>query len=436
MFKKYIQKLNIYTVLVLAIILFAIIVFAKNSNDYFETFTTADEAATFNNITKWKFDKTDPTQSWDEWHAIKQNGFNTSCKDLGLTTPNSKMTISFMFRCDSGSTHWRNIFHFTTSGENYGDTESRIPAMWVFPDSTNRLHIRYSTNRSSNDGHDDVVRPMNVPEFLSFVFDDHTFSFYVDGTFVFSESYYYIIKRQPNTTFYIGDPWYYTNDLFIKNFTIYNGALTGQNISDIYSDLTKVPVGTAANLMKLARNFENISKPSWIFPETEKEFRSIRYATVPWADLKIPDFKNMAFSFWINLVGEVQDNYGFFYLLGKNTGSDRSDRPLSIEMAVKNGELCVRNIHDLVNYYFKTPISKPTWITVSFSPGAEHFYVNGWPTGSSISNNKYAPPGETSLLVLGQGAKGIFIKDLKFYDHSLTETGISTLYQGLTKELV
>ena len=180
---------------------------------------------------------------------------------------------------------------------------------------------------------------------------------------------------------------------------------------------------TAINIRNLLRIFPNEAKPSWIYPKTKHEYKEITaYTAIPWSELNIPDNNNMAVSFWIYAGDNVVDNYGFFVLL-----INSQSIPIYVS---KNKTLVIKNIRDgsdiNVSVGSKT---MPTWVTVSFSPGVQNVYANGVFTHSSTTTSSFLPPDEKSKLILGQGAKGIYVKDLKFYDHSLTEEGISLLYK-------
>lgn len=72
-------------------------------------------------------------------------------RDMNFTQYDN-MSISFFMQINSGATNWRNIFHFTQDGENWGIKGRRIPAMWIFPDNTTNMHIRFSTDTDQNDG--------------------------------------------------------------------------------------------------------------------------------------------------------------------------------------------------------------------------------------------------------------------------------------------
>ncbi len=261
MLKKYMRKMNIYTVLFLATIILCVMLFLKNYNSLLEKFgSELEDTSAFDipNIKKWKYDKTNETQKWNEWSVIKRNGYSQKFSELQFKQENSKMTVVFMFHCQGAIVDdWRNIFHFTNTNENFTEIINskgnkdiqhgdRIPAVWLWPKGNN-LHIRFSTENSGNDGYDYLTpRPMNIPELVCMVFDENKFTLYMNGSMKHSETYNNIGKRNEDCIFYIGDKWHNAyDDLFVKNFTLYDGALTAENISAIYNSVGRGPVGVS-----------------------------------------------------------------------------------------------------------------------------------------------------------------------------------------------
>ena len=206
--------------------------YAKSINSFFD----------IPNIKNWKFDNTDTTQRWDNWYVLKKPGFKKNFKDLGFTTPNVKMTIVFMLHCQAGSTvNYRTLFHFSNTDENI----YRSPAAWIQPDNTNKITMSFDGSIAVYNKMEE--RPMNIPELISIVIDSTSYSVYINDKLIRSTILTQPLQtRGPNCVFYIGDMWYSAdNNVFVKNFTLYDGVLTAQNISDIYNSTTKGRTGIA-----------------------------------------------------------------------------------------------------------------------------------------------------------------------------------------------
>jgi hypothetical protein len=160
------------TLFLLILIFFYIINYTKS---VFENFGGSSDAQAFNipNIKKWTFPES------NNWYKLKKSPLY-KFSDLGFTIPNSKLSISFLYTCLQGAGYWRNILRFSnrTDGNDW-DPEGRNPGLWVHPDNTNRLHFRFATNSSMNDGFDTVILPMGTPMLITFVIDGNTSSFYL-----------------------------------------------------------------------------------------------------------------------------------------------------------------------------------------------------------------------------------------------------------------
>lgn len=179
-------------------------------------------------LQKWQFSQS------DSWYAIKQNGYNMKMSDMKFSNYDD-ISISFLFFLKNKHSNWRNIFHFTNNADCCND--ERIPAMWVFPNNSSMLHIRFGTDGDGNNGINSADEvPLNTPILLTLVFSGNNFKFYIGSVKVYDGNFNNIHKRNANTTLHIGDPWY-TNDggILIKNFTVYNGSLTENDISNIVS---------------------------------------------------------------------------------------------------------------------------------------------------------------------------------------------------------
>ena len=193
------------------------------------------EKFTESKLNKWYFEPS------DNWYATKQNGYSIRIRDMGIR-PYKNMSISFLFKIKNVSTKWRNVFHFTNTGTNCCSNGSRIPAMWVFPDNTTQLHIRFSTSSSGNDGIDSGTKmALITPVLITLIFNGNKFKFYMNNTLISERDYNNITERDDNTLLYIGNPWdHQDGGVLIKNFTVFDGVL-GEN--DIAYMLDKIEGG-------------------------------------------------------------------------------------------------------------------------------------------------------------------------------------------------
>jgi len=245
---KFIKK-NIFLILIIIFILLLFYVFYYGKS-FIETFVdTANTSAAFNipTLTKWTFH-----DSSSDWFKLpgKGNEKKYMYNDLGFSNTDESfdsISISFLINIVSGLDKWRCIFHFNNTDKdccNFGD---RVPAMFVHPDNTTKFHIKYSTDTTGNDGIDpNILIPMATPTLITLVFNKNNFTFYVNGNSVTSIGYTDIYPRNKDTKIYIGDHFDgYGNDgnVLIKNFTIYDGALTETDVKNIYNKLNELSIG-------------------------------------------------------------------------------------------------------------------------------------------------------------------------------------------------
>lgn len=189
----------------------------------------------------------------DSWFTVIQNGYRIKIKDMKTSenvsiAPYENMSISFLLKLTSTSPNWRNVFHFSNDDRDWGGEGSRNPSLWIYPDNKTNLHIRIGTNSSNNDGRDTNVQMPIVPTrenpiLVTFVITKTNMKLFLDSTQIYSHNLNNTKPRTGETTFYLGDPWYNQNGgIQIKNFTVYDGVLTAEDINKMNDILT--PAGT------------------------------------------------------------------------------------------------------------------------------------------------------------------------------------------------
>ena len=216
-----------FIILLLVVILYLLYKYLLNKK-IIENFNedSTEMALTSPSIKKWMFNDS------KSWYTIKQNGFSKTMKDMGITANNTNLSIAFLLNITTIYGGWRNIFHF--SNDNDG---SRIPAMWIHGGQT-RFHIRFATNASTNDGIDTNpqynITP-NTPFLITLVFKGNNFKYYLNDKEIDSYTPGSIQSRSDSTKLYISDPWYNSEGIQIKNFTVYDGALSPSDVTSIFS---------------------------------------------------------------------------------------------------------------------------------------------------------------------------------------------------------
>ena len=233
-FRQLSNKL-LFLILILLIIVFLFYIFFKNI--IIENFGGSNDDVAFDipTLKKWSFEES------KSWYKILKGGYKKNFSELGFTTPNSKLSILFLFTNLKGTDYWRNIFRFTNTSNDCCNKGDRIPALWVRPDNNNNFHVRFSTDANGNDGIDTgILFPMGVPILIGLVFDGNTFTLYYNNIMAYNSTFNNIMARDSNTVLQIADSFYEQDgSLFIKNFTLYDGALTQTDINSIYDKLSQ-----------------------------------------------------------------------------------------------------------------------------------------------------------------------------------------------------
>ena len=177
----------------------------------------------------------------NDWYKIAPNGYIVPFSETGLTTPNSVMSIAFLYDSLQNSRNFRNIFRFYDNNADTGG--SRIPALFITP-NRNVLHFGFQTSspNSTNTILESPTLSLNIPYLISLVLTATTFAFYVNKTLITFQTYGSVTGRNANTRLVIGDRFYPSDgNLLIKDFTLYDGALTQTDVNNIYDNLTNMP---------------------------------------------------------------------------------------------------------------------------------------------------------------------------------------------------
>jgi hypothetical protein len=364
----------------------------------------------FANLKEWKF----PNSM--NWYTVSQNGYSIKMSDTGITLPTKQYSISFFYNLNAIKSSWTNIFHVTNTGNNYGSNGDRIPAVWVFPDQT-RFHIRMSTNDSINDGIDVEAAPLNNKILVTFLFDNNIFTMYINNTKKITKTFNNIATINPSALLYIGDPWHdHNKTVNIRDFTIYNGVLTADQISTIYIGGIK----------------------SWLFSKSIDWYKVVKNGySMKMSDtgLLLPA-KQYTISFMYNLTELNPDWNNVFHIT--NTGNNccvKGDRIPALW--VKPNE---------TNFYLKfstdddgndgidsieVPLNTKVLITLLFDNNTVTMYMNNDKKASKTFNN-IAPITSNALLYIGDpwyNSNGtINIRGFTIYDTVLSTNQIANNY--------
>lgn len=209
-------------------------------NSKIEKFGSSTDTVAFDRpaLTKWMH----PASKTNWLKLVDVENYRFS--DLGFTTPNRQMSVSFQYMCLEHATYWRNIFRFSNKNNgDDGDPDGRIPGLWVWPvdtpsrhfkpDKIHRLHFRVGSNSSWNDGVDTIELAMSTPMLITFVIDGNTVYYYLNNIQIYKGSFNGLKSRNSNAILKLCDSGG-NGKLLIKNLTFYDGVLTQLDINNIF----------------------------------------------------------------------------------------------------------------------------------------------------------------------------------------------------------
>jgi hypothetical protein len=175
--------------------------------------------------------------SSDLWITPTQN---TLIGDWSTTNIKNStiMTISFWLNITSLNPSWRNIFHVSGSNNDITNIGDRTPAVWIEPNITN-IHIRNDSTTTTNLGiFGSTFTPiLNTPIFVTIIYNTTILSLYINDnlsdTFTYSPG---MQEASSDAQFYISDPWYPSTGYQIKDFSLYDSALSTNDVKMIYME--------------------------------------------------------------------------------------------------------------------------------------------------------------------------------------------------------
>ena len=253
--KKWFNKYIISFLLFICFIFLLYNLFVKS----YEGLGLASDSNNLSNIKTWYFRKS------KSWYKIKSGVDFINFKDTGFSTNTPEITITFLYNNLMGKDYWRNIFHFTNTDNNCCGVGDRVPAIWVTPDNTNNFHITVSTKNNGNEWFNTNNNiPFSSPVFIGIVVQRNKIQYYINNTLIMTKNYDSdVLNRINKTILYIGDKWHNQDDasILIKDFTLYDAALTSSQINEVYSSMTDVnpPINNVMEAMTDANDNNGLS---------------------------------------------------------------------------------------------------------------------------------------------------------------------------------
>ena len=175
------------------------------------------------------------TPSLNKWYTPYINTL-VGKWDITKVKSSSNMTVSFWININNMNSDYTNIFHITNNNENMGTSGSRVPGMWLWPNST-KFMISNDIQQQNNAYLSTPEVKLNTPTFITITWNNRTVTYYNNGVAQATQSWNSpFILADSTANFYLRDIWYTNNvnNFEIKNFSFYDYALSQPDISYIY----------------------------------------------------------------------------------------------------------------------------------------------------------------------------------------------------------
>ena len=177
----------------------------------------------------------------DDWVNRVIPSYNIRCRNMGLSNNiNTTISISFLLLATQPSSNWRSIFHFTNGG-NCCSVGQRIPALFITLNNNNIHWTCDSTEQGNNHGYFGTIN-WGIPSLITVVISNNSeyIIIYQNKNKIVTRQLHFQ-PRNPNTILYLGDDPTLVHDtsntVFIKNFTVFDGALSDTEVNNIYDAL-------------------------------------------------------------------------------------------------------------------------------------------------------------------------------------------------------
>jgi hypothetical protein len=363
----------------------------------------------------WRYIKT-----IDKWFIIPQNNYVCRWTDLKITS-NNNMTISFWINIKSiNDTLFRNIFHFTNTNKDYQDRGSRVPAVFVNPNSTT-LYISSDLDNKNNSAFTTSSLTLNIATFITITWLNNTVKVYFNGNLINTNSYdSKIITANLDCFFYIGDPWYPNSGIEIKNFSIYNSALDKNQVNYIYK---------IQNVITNKWTYDK-SVSSWI-PITQNNYIGT------FGDLGIQSSSNMsiAFGLQINTVFELFRN--IFHVSNDNVDCCNSgNRVPGIWVYPSNTNLlAVNDLQSIPNQFINIDnnmFQTNLFVVITFNTRTITGYINGIKITTKTYESDFIPAKPEAKVYIGdpwyKQDGGLKIRKFTIFNTTLNQDQVSIIY--------
>ena len=177
-------------------------------------------------------------QSLNKWFDLNQSNLIGQWNTTKIPSSNS-MSISFWINIKKLNSNWSSILHITNQNINCCNVGNRVPALWLWPNSTQLLVVTDQQNQGNTYINSKTNISLNKQTLVTITIDVNKVSIYFNNQLNNSYTYPYNLESATREAyFYCPDPWYspQQSSVSIKNLTFYSDILNIDQIQQIYDN--------------------------------------------------------------------------------------------------------------------------------------------------------------------------------------------------------
>ena len=147
------------------------------------------------------------------------------------------MTISFWLNITSKYSSWRNIFHVSNQNINGGSIGTRVPGLWICPNNLQLYFVNDISTQANTGPPCGTSNILNKNSFITIVLNSNTITIYANAesqqTWSTTDT---LVSAESDAKFYISHPWAASTGYQIKDFSLYDSALSSNDVKMIYME--------------------------------------------------------------------------------------------------------------------------------------------------------------------------------------------------------
>jgi hypothetical protein len=404
-----------------------------------------DKSLSTNEIyNSYKLQKNNSISTWVlpctyNWYSLNNSGQNMGKWDISEIIPSSNyMSFSFWVNIPKiNSSNWTSIFHISNQNINCCNVGNRVPAVWLHPNSTQLYVVNDQINKGNTSISSKNYIGLNNYTYITITIETNKISIYFNGKLDNSKTFSDTL--QPATSdayFYSPDIWYPSKYIYsqIKDLTFYNTVLDQEKVEYLYTQSKKevyyIPTSTYWTLENTKNKWYQLNKSNLIGN---------------WGETQISSSNNMNICFWIKVTNLSSDWSSILHITNQNVNCcnignrvpalwlyPNSTKLLVVTDSKNKGNTSISSNTDI-------KMNTDTFISINININKVDIYLNGVLNHSYTYSSNLETANENAYFYCpdpwyNPEKSGVSIKNLTFYNSSLSEEQIKVLYEESNRD--